>query len=224
VSEKKDYILSEWLSMLHKFSYPNYDIYLVDNSKDPEYHKKIWEYGIECNHIEPKGRAPEFIAASQNLLRQRFLRGNYDYFFSLECDNFAPPNVMELLLSFKKDNVNIPYFLKQGASTTLGVQHIIHNSQRRRVAKPMSPWDSVLEFDGKLKHYYAPSIGCSLFSKRLMQQVRFRVDPMQPGTFSDSFFHMDSNTKGIKPYVYMGAIAEHKRWWWDGNKDLVKAA
>lgn len=216
-------MLQDWLPYVQQFTYPNYEIYLVDNSHDADYHKTMWDHGIACGYCPPGNkRAPEYIADSQNMLRDHFLQGDYDHYFSVECDNFPPLNIIELMLSFKLDNLNVPYFLKQGEDTTLGVQRSIINYQGFCANKVMAPHDGIRAFDGRVKHYYAPSMGCSLFSSRLMQRVRFRIDNSNPFAFSDSFFHMDSNRVGIKPYVHMGIICEHRRWTWNHNADLFK--
>ncbi len=226
ISKKKDYILKEWLSYIRQLSYPSYDIYLVDNSKRPGYDKHISDtYGIRCGRVDPTGkRAPNFIAESQNMLRNHFLEGSYTHFFSLECDNFPPPNIIEFMLSFKKDNFNIPYFLKRGEEQTLGVQRSIINYQGHCNNKVMGPNDSIRHFDGKVRPYFAPSLGCTLLTRKLVEQIRFRVSNSNPMAFSDSFFHWDSNKLGIKPFVHMGQLCEHHRFTWAFNNDLIRAS
>lgn len=220
ISRNKEYILKDWLQHILGFSYPAYDIFLVDNSPDEDFHQEVLSWGYRCAYCPPNGRrATDYITESQNMLRQYFLDGGYDYFFSLECDNFPPHNIIELLLSYREDNVNIPYFLKQGDRTTLGVQLSVINYQGWCANKVMAPYDSIGAFDGRTKQYFAPSIGCSLFSRRLMQMLKFRVDNRNPLAFSDSFWHLDSNCIGIKPIVHMGVICEHRRFTWRYNKD-----
>lgn len=221
VSRQKAYVLPEWLQHIRRLSYPNYHIYLVDNSADRSHQRELWEQGYRCGYVCPEGkRAPAFVAESQNELRRYFLAGGYDYFFSLECDNFPPPNIIEWMLSYGLDNFNIPYFLKQNQQTTLSVQRSVINYQGWCANKVLAPMDSIGQFDGRVKHYFAPSLGCSLFSRRLMERIQFRVDDTNPYAFSDSFFHWDSNRLGIKPWVHMGTLCEHRRFTWKFNGDL----
>ena len=222
VSNKKAYILDEWLQMIRSFSYPDYDIYLVDNSADPEFHKTLWQKGFRCGYVSPEGkRAPDYVAESQNVMRDYFLQGGYEYMFSLECDNFPPPNIIELMLSYGMDNFNIPYFLKQGRQTTLGIQRSVINYGGWCANKVMASEDGLANFDGRVKYFFAPSFGCSLFSRRLVERINYRSDASNPMAFSDSFWHMDSNRIGIKPYVHMGIICEHQRFTWNYNTDLL---
>lgn len=222
ISRNKEYILGDWLQYILRFTYPLLDVYLVDNSADADFHSEVRALGFRCDYCPPQGmRAPEFVAKSQNMLRQYFLDGGYDYYFSLECDNFPPLNIIEWMLSYRADNINVPYFLKQGADTTLGVQHSVINYQGWCANKLMAPADAAAAFDGQLKSYFAPSLGCSLFSRALMQRIRFRTDSSNPLAFSDSFFHMDSNRLGTKPLVHMGWLCEHRRFTWRYNQDLI---
>ena len=223
ISSRKDPILREWLQYITRFTYPQYDILLVDNSDDEHFREQVWQAGFACDYVSPNGkRATHYVAESQNLLRKWFLERQYDYYFSLECDNFPPLNIIELMLSYKLDNLNVPYFLRQGKETTLGVQKSVIHHQGWRANKVMAVPDSIAAFDGRVKHYYAPSFGCSLFSRRLMERVQYRVDDRLPTAFSDSFFHMDSNRIGIKPWAHMGVLCEHRRFSWRYNTDLFK--
>jgi hypothetical protein len=81
--------------------------------------------------------------------------------------------------------------------------------------------DGIQQFDGRVKYFYAPSFGCSLFSRKLVQRIRYRTDNSNPLAFSDSFWHMDSNRINIKPYVHTGVLCEHRRFTWNYNRDFV---
>lgn len=79
----KEYCINDWLNTIKKLSYPNYDILLVDNSLLDHFSKSIRKKGFDCFHENPKGReAREFMAASLERGRVKFLAGDYDYFFS----------------------------------------------------------------------------------------------------------------------------------------------
>lgn len=217
-SEKKRYIIFEWLEMVRQLTYPNLDIFLVDNSPTDTIAHEVAALGFKVAMVEPKGKSRHFITKSQNTIRQFFLLGNYDYLFSLECDNFPPLNVIELMLAQRMDNINVPYLLDRETGVSIGVQKFYRNIPTEQKANVLTPYDSILECDGKIKEYAAPSIGCSLFSKQLMQSVKFRVDEDNPGAFSDSFFHVDSRSAGFTPYVMTGQFCDHKRISWHYNK------
>ena len=212
INVRKSYIIDEWLDYVRSLTWGALDVYLVDNSIDDKFAKQVRARGFEVDRVEPKGAPETYIAASQNKIRERFLKGNYDYLFSLECDNFCEPDVIERMLAYRVDNINVPYFLKQGEETTLGVQiagYKDHNYKRYDV---MPPEYMTTFMDGKTKQIDGmPSLGCSLFSRQLMEKVHFRFDPNQPGKFSDSFFHFDAMQVGMAPYVITSLISTHKR-------------
>lgn len=210
INKRKQYVLDEWLEFIRTLTYPNLQMLLVDNSQDPNWHKAIIAKGFHVVYVEPTGRPEAYIAKSQEVIREYALKHNFDYLFSLECDNFAPVNVIERLLARRKDNINVPYFLKEGTQTTVGVQLLgINQPKYRRFDIP--PHTSSIEFfDGQLKTGI-PSIGCSLFSRKLLKAQQFRVDPKQMGKFSDSFWHYDSERNGFTPYIVTDLISTHKR-------------
>lgn len=210
ISMEKAYILNEWLDYVNSLTYPNLHVLLVDNSTDPNWHLRISAKGFHVMHLPPKGRPESFIADSQELMRQYAVKGGFDYIFSLECDNFCEPNIVELLLAQRKDNINVPYFLKGGAGTTVGVQvPMVH--QAGYVCYDVLPAHMGIHYlTGKLETGI-PSIGCSLFSRRLFEGQRFRIEKDQLGKYSDSFWHLDSLRRGITPYVDTSLFSTHKR-------------
>lgn len=207
---EKAYILDEWLDYVNSLTYANLHVLLVDNSVDPEWHKRIIKKGFHVLHIAPKGRPESYIADSQEIIRQYALKGGFDYLFSLECDNFSEPNIIELLLAHRLDNVNVPYFLKEGADTCVGVQVPVVNQTGYIAYEVMAAHMGIHYLDGNLQTGI-PSIGCSLFNRRLFAGQTFRIEHDQHGKYSDSFWHWDSIKRGITPYVDTSLFSTHKR-------------
>ena len=42
-ADKKDYCVDEFIEQIKTFTYPLYDIFVLDNSKDPKHVQKFWE-------------------------------------------------------------------------------------------------------------------------------------------------------------------------------------
>jgi hypothetical protein len=210
INKRKAYILNEWLEFILTLTYPNLSILLVDNSQDRDWHKKIIAKGFDVRYVAPKGRPEAYIAQSQEVIREYAVKNNYDYLFSLECDNFCPVNTIELLLAHRLDNVNVPYFLKEGVNTTIGVQLMGISQPPYQRYDIMPPEINMDYMNGRLRSG-APSIGCSLFSRELFEGQKFRTISDQLGKFSDSWWHLDSINRGIKPYVDTSLFSTHKR-------------
>jgi len=85
-SEHKEYCLKEYANLLRSLTYDNFDVLLVDNSKDDRYYNKIKSLGIPVIKDKYLEGAKNRIVHSRNILRERVLNGGYDYFFSLEQD------------------------------------------------------------------------------------------------------------------------------------------
>jgi hypothetical protein len=88
-ADKKDYCVDEFINQIKTFTYPLYDIFVLDNSKDPKHVKKFWENGIKAVHEPVNGNFKEELARHQNIIRNYFLNGDYDYLLMLESDVFT---------------------------------------------------------------------------------------------------------------------------------------
>lgn len=214
INKRKEPVIWEWLEFIKTLTYP-VDVLLIDNSEDANWHKRI--KGFKVVRIEPKGFPAQYITQCQEYARQYALHYGYDFMFSLECDNFAQPDIVERMLWYRVDNLNVPYFLDSDIKTTLGIQIQGYAIGQHKKLSIMPRMQTLNHVDGKIKPYHAPSIGCSLFSRTLLQKIKFRYDPKDMTKFSDSFWHIDSAAAGITPYVATGLISEHKRQTqWDG--------
>jgi hypothetical protein len=120
IHELKDYCLERWLQNVSKLRqvYPC-DFLMVDNSPSLDYIKKVKGYckklGIkdyQIKHLEiPQGKnvnknideqIHERVALSQEIIRQFTLKGDYDAWFSWECDQIIPTNALEKLVEIMK--------------------------------------------------------------------------------------------------------------------------
>jgi len=107
IHQIKDYSMERWLENVAKLQkeYPT-DLLLVDNSPDLSYVEKvkdyckkygIKDYSIEHLEINQENGADERIGRSREIIRQSILKGNYDAWFSWECDQIIPINSLAVL-------------------------------------------------------------------------------------------------------------------------------
>jgi hypothetical protein len=212
----KNYCLPDWLNLVKNLTYPNYDIYLVDNSNNHEYHSQLRHtHNVKIDYINP-GQSKEvrdLMAESMEKIRKRVLSHNYDYFFSLECDIFPPAEIIELLMAHDKDVVGCSYFSEHGHNTRM---QLLGNKEVS-INKFMSyyqAWENVMRFyDGQLKPAFANGIGCILIKRQVLEQITFRVAQYDIG-YPDSFFHNDLFMLGIENWVDTSIIPKHwnSRW------------
>jgi hypothetical protein len=217
----KDYCLYDWLEHIKKLTYQDVEIFLVDNSLNPEFSQKIRDLGFNCVHEPPRGReARYFMASSLERCRVKFLSGDYTHFFSLECDMFPDFDIIEKLLQHDKDVVGTTYWTEHGYNTKLQLQTIwcehtdFKNHAKQYKVRFMTFEEAQLFMDGQCKPAYANGIGCKLIKREILENIQFRIDPTDAG-YADSFFHTDLLEAGIENYVDTLIIPTHRNSNWN---------
>jgi len=197
----KDYAFSRWSEQSFNLSYAHYSTYMVNNS-DLSYSDKIREVGIECDTVEGGNG---FLVRSQNLIRDKVLKGNYDYLLMLESDVFVRKDIIEYMLSFGKQVMNITYFidLERHNDSTLCLQY---THKGKGWAKSYPIYHDVKDGDLANEGLSHAGLGCTLIHRSVLERVEFRA---KRGIFADSFFHLDVNKLGIPNHVTLDYIAEH---------------
>ncbi len=218
----KSYCLFDWLEMVRELDYPNYDIFLVDNSPNPEFSKKIQALGFDCAWENPRGRETRYhMTASNERTRIKFLSNpEYLFFLSLECDIFPPKNIIQRLLAHDKDVCGTTYWTFQGYDTQLQLltNECLHKDYENHKMEWKSRYltfsEAQLFMDGACKPAYANGIGCMLIKRWVLEKIHFRIDPLDIG-HADSFFHEDLWLNGIENYVDTSIIPEHRNSNWN---------
>lgn len=115
IHQIKDYSMERWLESVSKLlkSYPA-DLLLVDNSPTPYYIEQVKKYckkyeirkykliHIDCDQGMTKDIQDRRIEKSQEFIRQEVLSGDYDAWFSWECDQLIPTNALGKLVKLIK--------------------------------------------------------------------------------------------------------------------------
>src|SRR6185295_17527389 len=90
--ESKRYCWDDWKENVTSFTYPNFDVLLVDNSPDNSFRKEIADEKAYVIHIKPKSKSLiHILAESHEQCRQFAIARGYDYMLHLETDVFPPP-------------------------------------------------------------------------------------------------------------------------------------
>ena len=72
--------------------------------------------------------------------------------------------------------------------------------------------------NGTIKQSYENGIGCTLIKRKVMEQIKFRIEKGQAG-HSDKYFYMDLWAKGINNFVDTSVFVRHFNSDWYLNVD-----
>ena len=222
-SDKKDYCVDEFIQQIKSFTYPLYDIFVVDNSKDSKHVRKFWKEGIKAVHEPLNGDFREELARHQNIIKDYFLAGDYDYLMMIESDVFTGECILEKLVSYAEvynaGVVTATYEIDRGEPTlclTSTVDSRLVRSEKlldrsigyEIMGQGVIPLRKLLsDPDAKLT---ATGIGCTLFSRFALQDVNFRVDlSLNKRAFSDTFIFTDIDSKGYEILIDSNIICKH---------------
>lgn len=221
VSDYHEYCTKEYLQAIKNLSYPNYEVLVIDNSKDDKFYNLIKDQ-IPTIRIDHSENVYERVINSRNLLRQKFLDGNYDFFLSLEQDVIPPQKVIERLLAHNKDIITGIYFLpklKAGKTELVATAWVLHpedKSKKVDLRKEIVMGKHLLKVD-------LCGLGCALIHRRVLEKIKFRHDLRYGDGIDDVFFCKDAREAGFEIYADTAIKCKHlilgRTWYW---KDLIK--
>ncbi len=182
---KKDYCMQRWLTNVSQIRsiYPA-DLLMVDNTVGIEYIKKVHTYckkiGItnyKLDHFEAENAKlfPDLarsinVEIAQELLRQATLKGDYDAWFSWECDQIIPPDTLQKLVQIMKKEACSMLVINSWSrknpgqvNANMGVTLISKEALQKGWFLPFE--EGKVSYD--LKNFY--NVDETLFKKRLLQ-------------------------------------------------------
>jgi len=201
--EGKGYILERFVERIKSLTYSNLDILFVDNSKGKKYFNKIKKLGIPVEKGEWNEQSKIRLTNSQNQLRDRFLEGDYDYFFSLEQDLIPPKDIIEQLIAHDKDVVGGWYYITDVPRPCLSREWKLVDMQFSHTTPVLE--DMAKE---KLMKCFLASWGCCLIKRKVLEKIKMKVYQ----TFSqhsDTWFYFDCEKNNFDVYVDTDLLIPH---------------
>ena len=218
-SNYHEYALEEYAEAVKSLSYKSYDLLLVDNSKEDSYFKKLKSLNLPTVKGQWHEEARERIIESRNILRQKVIDGNYDYFFSLEQDVIPPKDVIERLLQHKKRVITGIYFNYIHVKKSIGLAPVVWSKvnmekEERYFLKPS-------ELNKGLIKIAMSGLGCILIHRSILEKIKFRYEKKYPA-FDDIFFGLDCKKNKINIYADTNLACKHliknRPWSWKNLK------
>ncbi len=216
--DRYEYCIDEWLERVKNII--NYskehevDYLLVDNSKENDFFNKLQQKGINIIKAPHLDNVKNRLAHSRNLLRQKILNENYDYFFSLEQDVIPEKDILEKLLKADKKIISAYYAkpalvgLKDketGEVHNAVIEYALIWMQQPNGIKRALPQEiknkGILQVGGF-------GIGCVLISKEIFKKIEFRFLEDKKA-FDDLLFCMDAENKGYSLFLESNIHVKH---------------
>lgn len=193
----KQYCDVEFFEHIDNLTYHNKEVHIIDNTIDIDYFDRLSSivsnnYDIYHTYIPREPVATQFhrnVCESVNFLRDKFLQSDCSHFLIIESDVMVPPNTIELLIE-----------VIDMAEIIGGIYyHGYHPSEC---------------FDDNFNDLVYPSCtilsGCTLYSRKLIEQVKFRFDENYLAPFPDAFMSLDASNLGFKVANYCKIKCTHK--------------
>lgn len=199
-AEIKRYAEDLFMIYLFEIDYPNKEILIVDNSEGDNYANHLREYGIKVL----RGRALEDTRArlihSRNILRKEFLKGDCEFFFSLESDVLPPKDIIQRLMDRRKDIVSAIYCFPSGAPIAYDYS-FFSDDMRQRIRTERCREDKLLAIK-------IAGLGAILIKREVIKKIRFRYKKGHTGT-DDCWFSLDAASLGYQVYLDTAIKCKH---------------
>lgn len=212
-SDKKNYCIEDYINRVKSFTYPFYDVLIVDNSDTRKNYKRFIKEGFKAIYVKPKHHSiQKILAESHEAIRKYAIANNYDYLLHLESDLIPPPDVIQRLMIHNRPIVSGMYMINFGSDSHLMAQDIESFGELRETINKQNGSDLIL-VDGKLKPVFHCGLGCVLISKRILKDIEFRHE-VGIGMHPDGFFALDTDAMGIQKYIDTSVLCEHNNSEW----------
>jgi len=217
VSEYHEYCTDEFIEGLKNLDYDNYDILLIDNSKDDRFFDSI------KNKVPvAKGRyfnsIHERLSFNRNLLREKALDEGYDYFLNIDQDVVPPKDAIQKMISCRKDVITGIYFNpweKDGKVRLLATIWVCPPNDSNKLV----PVREDIVNGNNLVKIDSCGSGCLLIHRSVLEKIKFRYDLTQGEGVDDVFFCQDVKKEGISIYADTSVKCKHmlkgRTWCWN---------
>lgn len=216
VHEVKSYCIDLWISHVKAFTYPNFDIFLADNSPTENFSKYLKSQGINVVWNNPAGKdVYRAMETSHEACRKEAINKKYDFLFHLECDIFPPSAwIIQDLMQHNKPVVSGLYHIQHGPKSNLLAQSVLIDDTLGFETFNLDPDSADLFVDGRVKRVFSSGIGCTLIKREVFEKIPFRT---QAGInlHPDTYFCLDLRKNKIMNYCDTNIICRHENSDWN---------
>lgn len=222
--DSKKYCWEAWKERVQNLTYPNYDVYLAENSEDDSFYKEIKEAGFQAERV---GHNISGVLArttkAHEACKLYALNNGYDFMLHLETDVIPPLNVIERLLWSKKQVISGMYdiFHGKGRKAMIQMSEQLDRTVGAYRTVPFIEHEEPLFFDGTVKQIYHAGIGCTLIRKDILAMIPFRYDKRDI-FHADTWFANDCFKRDIPVFADTSIMCKHlNKTWLDVADELL---
>lgn len=226
--EGKDYCWDLFFKNLLNLEYPNYDVLIVDNSKNGKYYRELQKRtkkhkNITIARVDRGLSSREAQANSLNYIRNHMLDNDYDYFMSIESDLVPPVDIIERLMSHKKQVIGSIYLIGFPDSQSQPPRPCLFNVRKDKHGKVETfnlPPNVGFTFYGKgVMKVHGCGLGATLIKRDVLEKIKFWYIHDDVIKHSDVLFYMDLHNIQIQCHVDTDMIIPHYNSKWSDVKD-----
>ncbi len=208
-SSAKEYCQEEYIKNFHELTYPNKELFMVDNSDDRTNSLELKRLGAKVKYVNPKEmHISELIAKSHEECRLYAVKHNFDIILHKESDIISPPDTIERLMAHNKPVAHAMYHIEFGEKSHLMITLKEEDGEVHREMQNLELTDLAF-VDGSLKRVYGAGLGCALIRRKVFTKIKFRYKKEALTQPSDSWFSYDLHQLGIPNYLDTSLLCEH---------------
>jgi len=223
IYDKKHYAFPKWWKAVKELSYPSYGVLIVDNTADNgNYARKlrriIGNKG-KVIHAERKKNSRDTLSYCQNIIRQRVIDEDYDYWMSIESDIVPPSDTIQRLLQWGQPVVGGLYEIGHDVKRLcVFLRHDKGNGTVGTRLITAKEDEEIRKTKGLIK-IHGCGIGCALIRRDILERFPFWTDERFDNKHSDVYFYMDLDNNKIPVYVDTTIFCEHYNSDWGKVED-----
>lgn len=224
-SESKMYCWEEWYNNVMLFTYPNFSVFIADNSKTSENTDYLNSFdGVTAVWTEDRGEGfLELVNDSELQIRDYAIKNKFDYILHLETDVIPPYDIIERLMVHQRPICAAVYDIFFGSKRKPMIQM---KEGYERTLKGYNVVDFCEEeepcyYDGKVREVFHAGLGCILLHIDIVKLIPFRVDK----TFdmhTDTWFASDCFQADKDIYIDTDVQCEHRNINWLSKIDKIR--
>ena len=205
VASQFDYVIDKCLKTVFEQDYDNFDVLLMDNSKDSTYHLTLMSKFPKAiiEHFKRPIYFRDALTQAREKIKDYAIIHGYDYLLFVDVDHILKPDTITKLISHKKDFITACIgYLHQDYSTCF----IRDWSETKPSFVPgLSPCKPIYYEEMKkppfLMEIMCCGLACALIKVPVLLGMHFYNSHKQTAFMEDLIFCSDLQKKGIKLFL-----------------------